>query len=196
MKTALCLSWQAQGAMRHHDGLSRAGALSREPGMPRCLPGDGDHRCLSRRRWRAGSEPASTTIALATLLAAIISAEDPAERNDRQGTGLWLVQVLVGVARDLTSLCCGSLCLPRDILTLIPPPDSHGRYVAGTLMLSPRRTRSYGAIMNTHMTFGASWRLTGVLFAFRQRGCYGWASVGHIAAEKIDTVAERGTGMQ
>ncbi|HEV2254458.1 MAG TPA: hypothetical protein VGS06_14795 [Streptosporangiaceae bacterium] len=49
---------------------------------------------------------------MATLLAAIVSAENPAERNDRQGTGLWLVRVTVGVTRDLISLWCNNLCLP------------------------------------------------------------------------------------
>jgi hypothetical protein len=73
---------------------------------------------------------------MVTLLAAVVSAENPAERNDRQGTGLWLVRVIVGVTRDLISLWCNNLCLPWDTLTLIPPPrDSHGRCAAGTLLV-------------------------------------------------------------
>ena len=51
-------------------------------------------------------------MAVATLLAAIVSVEDPAERSDRQGVGLWLARVLVGVTRDLTSLWCSNLRLP------------------------------------------------------------------------------------
>jgi len=49
---------------------------------------------------------------MAMPLAAIVSVEDPAERSDRQGMGLWLVRVLVGVTRDFASLWCSNLCVP------------------------------------------------------------------------------------
>jgi hypothetical protein len=106
--------------------------------------------------------PASNTDVLAPLLAAIVSAENPAERTDRKGTDLWLIRVIVGVTRDLRSLWCNNLRLSWDALTLIPPP--------GTVMedVRPVPYRSFGRYStvrrntDTCMTFGASWWLTWV----------------------------------
>lgn len=94
---------------------------------------------------------------MATLLAVAVSAEDLAEWNDR--CGAVACPILVGVARDLTSLWC-DLYLPWDMLTLIPPPGQswmmRGRYLNGLAAAYPiARRNTY-----TRMTSRASWRLT------------------------------------
>jgi hypothetical protein len=58
--------------------------------------------------------------------------------------GAWdrgLSPVLAGVTRELTSLWCEHLCLPRDILTSIPPPGQsqqmRSRYLNGLAATYP-----------------------------------------------------------
>src|SRR5690348_2104252 len=68
------------------------------------------------------TDPAGNLEATATRPAMITRAGNPAAGNDRPGRSPRLARILVGVARDLVSLRRGSLRLPRDALTLIPPP--------------------------------------------------------------------------
>jgi hypothetical protein len=87
MKMAMRLSWQARQGV-NAPAQRPAARLARCPvnrAMLRCSPGDGGHRCKSRRKWWSGNKPASNPIAMAMAFAAIVKVEDQAERNNRQG---------------------------------------------------------------------------------------------------------------
>lgn len=89
------------------------------------------------------------------LLAAILNAGDPAGRNDRRGMGIWLADLRPLLFR------CGNLCLPLDILMLIPPTGTVLQDARpDTLMVFRRAYPIARRNTATRMTFGASCRLT------------------------------------